>query len=320
MDERFKAQGLQAPDGLGLRAGKWDVPEGTEPRAVCVLLQGFTEFLEKYDEVTEELNSRGFVVVSVDWRSQGASERGARDINIGHVGDFGEYDLDLAVLFQKLAAPLNLPVIALAHSMGAHILLRELHANPRRFLCAALVAPMIDIVVEKYPPWMMNILCLILNFRVASKRPLPMTVERDPLTMTFEENRVTSDPKRYESTRAKLKKQPFLRISGPSFGWLGAALYSMRHINRQSFADDIATPLIIFGAGKDRIVKTEAIRSYVNWLPNVEYVEIEDSEHEILMEKDSIRKRFWNSFDRFVETQLAGKQSGFFATRGSKQG
>jgi lysophospholipase len=320
MNERFKAQGLQAPDGVGLRAGKWDVPEGAAPRGVCVLLEGFTEFLEKYDEVAEELNRRGFVVVSVDWRGQGASERGARDIRTGHVGDFGEYELDLSVLFQKLAAPLDLPVIALAHSMGAHILLRDIHANKRRFLCAALVAPMLDIVVEKHPPWLVNFLCQILNLRGASKRPLPMTVEHDPLTLAFENNRVTSDPARYEIAQAKLRKQPFLRINGPSFGWLGAAFRSIRHVDRKSFADEIATPLIMFGAGKDRVVKTEAIREYVDWLPNAEYVELEDAEHEILMEKDSIRERFWNAFDTFVEKQLAGNQSGFFAARGAKQG
>jgi len=320
MNERFKAQGLQAPDGLGLRAGKWDVPEGTVPRGVCLLLEGFTEFLEKYDEVADELNRRGFVVVSVDWRSQGASERGARDIRTGHVGDFGEYELDLAVLFQKLATPLDLPVIALAHSMGAQILLRNLHDNKRRFLCAALVAPMLDIVLERHPRWLVNFLCLILNLRGASKRPLPVTIERDPLTLPFEENQVTSDPVRYEFAQAKLRKQPFLRTNGPSFGWLGAAFRSMRFVGRESFADEITTPLIIFGAGKDRVVKTEATREFVDWLPNAEYVELEDSEHEILMEKDSVRERFWNAFDGFVEKQLTGNRSGFFAARGLEQG
>jgi lysophospholipase len=320
MSERFKAQGLQAPDGLGLRAGKWDVPEGVEARAVCVLLEGFTEFLEKYDEVAEELNRRGFVVVSVDWRGQGASERGARDVYIGHVGDFAEYELDLAVLFQKLAAPLNLPVVALAHSMGAHILLRELHANKRRFLCAALVAPMIDIVVEKHPPWLLNLLCRFLNLRSPSKRPLPMTIERDAQTLPFEENLVTSDPERYRLAQTKLKKQPFLRVNGPSFGWLGAALRSIAHVNRKSFADEITTPLIVFGAEKDRVVKADAIRTFASWLPNAEYVELKGSEHEILMEKDSIRGRFWSAFDAFIEKQLESKQSGFFAARGAKQG
>ena len=320
MNERFKALGLHATDGLGLRAGKWDVSSDVTPRGVCVLLEGFAEFLEKYHEVAEELNKRGFVVVSVDWRSQGASERGARDNRTVHVGDFAEYEIDLAVLYQKLVAPLDLPVIALAHSMGAHVLLRNIHGNKRRFICAALVAPMLDIVVEEHPRWLVNILTLVLNMRHASKRPLPSTAERDPLTLPFEENQVTSDRVRYESAQQGLREQPFLRVNGPSFGWLGAAFRSMRQIVRKSFAEEITTPLIVFGAGQDRVVKTEAIRDYVDWLSNAEYVEIKDSEHEILMERNAVRSRFWNAFDKFVEKQLSNNPSGFFAGRGRDQG
>ena len=319
MNERFKTLGLQEPDGLGLRAGKWDVAADVTPRGVCILLEGFTEFLEKYHEVAEDLNARGLIVVSLDWRSQGASDRGARDNRVGHVGDFADYELDLAVLFQKLAAPLNLPVIVLAHSMGANVLLRDLHENKRRYLCAVLVAPMLGIVVEKYPPWLVNILTTILNLRGASKRPVPGTAECDLLTLPFEENRVTSDRGRYKTMQDRLREQPFLRVNGPSFGWLGAALRSMRHVGRKSFAEEITTPLIVFGAGQDQIVKTEKTRDYVDWLTNAEYVELEDSEHEILMEKNAVRSRFWNAFDKFLEQQLSGNKSGFFAARGRDQ-
>ena len=35
-------------------------------------------------------------------------------------------------------------------------------------------------------------------------------------------------------------------------------------------------------------------------LPRGRYVEIPEAEHEILMENDSIRAKFWSEFDRFV--------------------
>jgi len=38
------------------------------------LLPGLSEFLEKYGELRTS-SGRGFIVVSLDWRSQGASER-----------------------------------------------------------------------------------------------------------------------------------------------------------------------------------------------------------------------------------------------------
>ena len=78
----------------------------------------------------------------------------------------------------------------------------------------------------------------------------------------------------------------------------------MRRMRRKSFAEEIATPLLVFGAGRDRVVRVEAVRAFVKNLPNARYVEIEDSMHEILMENDSIRARFWAEFDAFVDAHL----------------
>ena len=54
-------------------------------------------------------------------------------------------------------------------------------------------------------------------------------------------------------------------------------------------------------AGRDRIVKTGAIREFARRMPHATYVEIADAEHEILMENDQVRGRFWSAFDSFVE-------------------
>jgi len=48
------------------------------------------------------------------------------------------------------------------------------------------------------------------------------------------------------------------------------------------------------------VVHTPAERAYAERLANARYVEIADSEHEILMERDATRARFWAEFDAFV--------------------
>ncbi len=58
--------------------------------------------------------------------------------------------------------------------------------------------------------------------------------------------------------------------------------------------------MLVCGAGKDRIVLTPAIRDFAHRLPHGTYVAFADSEHEILMENDSIRARFWKAFDDFA--------------------
>ena len=306
----FRALTLATPDKRHLRGGIWEFPAGAPKRAICVVLNGHTEFLEKYGEVAGELLMRGFEVVSLDWRGQGASERRSYGNRAGHVANFEEYDSDLAALLLQAVEPIQrtlpapVPVIALAHSMGAHVLLRFVHEHKRRFACAVAVAPMLDINTGKYSPHMTGLITALFNLRKPSTRFVFGIEERDPLDLTFEQNMVTSDRARFERTQGFLRAQPFLRIYGPTFGWLGAAFRSMRQMRRKSFAEEITTPLLVFGAGHDRVVRTEAIREFVLHLPRARYVEIEDAEHEILMEKDSIRARFWAAFDAFVNEQL----------------
>ena len=314
MSTGFRVKTLIAPDKRQLRAGVWDVPAGAEPRGICLLLHGLTEYLEKYTETASELSARGFLVVSLDWRSQGASERHRSGNRAGHVRNFDEYDADMAAAviqidaIQKERAAQGgspLPVIVLAHSMGAHILLRFLHENPRRFACAVLTAPMFGVETQPYSPQYTRWVTFLLNLRRPSSRLIFTAEDRDPLTLAFVGNQVTSDRARFERNRDYLKAQPFLRIFGPTFGWLGAAFQSMNRMMRPGYAEVISTPLLIVSAGRDRLVTNAATREFVKRLPNATHVELEDSEHEILMESDAIRARFWSEFDAFVDVKLS---------------
>ena len=71
-------------------------------------------------------------------------------------------------------------------------------------------------------------------------------------------------------------------------------------VTARGYAEAITTPTLVFGAGRDRIVDTEATRAFAARLPNGRYEEIAEAEHEILMENDAIRARFWDAFDTFV--------------------
>jgi lysophospholipase len=60
---------------------------------------------------------------------------------------------------------------------------------------------------------------------------------------------------------------------------------------------------LLVGAGKDRICLTPATRAFAGRLPRAEYLEIADAGHEILMERDACRRRFWDAFDRFMDKE-----------------
>jgi lysophospholipase len=36
-------------------------------------------------------------------------------------------------------------------------------------------------------------------------------------------------------------------------------------------------------------------------MPHAQFIEIADAEHEILMERDLLRTRFWSTFDDFIK-------------------
>jgi lysophospholipase len=316
----FRAETLMSPDRRLLRAGIWDLPKDTLPRAICVLLPGLTEFLEKYEEVANELRARGFLPVGLDWRSQGASERRGRNNRAIHVVSFEEYDYDLAILMKTIVEPLQtaqashqgarLPVIALGHSMGGHILLRYLREHPRRFALGVAVAPLLEINTGDYSQGLAEIVTMAMNFRRPSTQLVFGMDKHDPKELAFADNRVTSDPGRHDRNRDFLKAQPFLRVYGPTFGWLRAAFRAMRAARRPAFAKAIQTPLLMFGAGRDRVVRTAPIRAFAGLLPHGHYVEIAESEHEILMETDSIRGQFWAAFDAFTAAELARAKEG----------
>jgi lysophospholipase len=297
----LRARSITTPGGSRLRAAVFERTQDTNARGVCVLLHGQTEFIEKYGEVIDELNGRGFTVATFDWRGQGGSARALADPLKCHVGNFAEYDEDLAAFLEQVIKPMGVaPPLVLAHSMGAHILLRVLHDRPGIVSAAVLSAPMVAVSTRGQPAWIAALATRVMNTLGRSSDWVMGMAARDPLKMTFEDNLVTSDRARWLEVQSLVASRPELRLAGPTWGWLKAANDSMARELVPGFAEVIATPLLVCGAGKDRICLTEATRAFAKRLPRASYVEFEDAEHEILMENDSIRGRFWNAFDDFV--------------------
>ncbi len=301
----FAPRFIVSKSGAKLRVANF--PADAKAARTCVLLNGQTEFIEKYFEVIDELRARGFCVVTMDWRGQGGSIRALANPLKVHIRDFSEYDDDLATLMGHATNSFgDRSPIGLAHSMGGHNLLRTLHARPTAFSRVVLSAPMIAVSTRGTPSWIARTATAAMNARGGSSNWVWGMDKRDPLTMRFEDQIVTSDRARFQRAQAILSGTPEIRLAGPTWGWLEAAYRSMRTMQTRGFAEAIATPALVFGAGRDRICLTPATRAFTRRMPRGEYVELEDAEHEILMENDSIRLRFWKAFDRFVSAHEYG--------------
>jgi lysophospholipase len=286
--------------GTRLRGARFGAEPSVPGRGVCVLLNGGAEFIEKYFEVIDELRVRGFGVATMDWRGQGGSERFLTDDSRkGYVSDFAQYDADLEAFLAQVVAPMGSgKPVALAHSMGAHNLLRYLVKNPQSFARCVLSAPMMAVSFRGIAAWLVRIITALEN-KLGNGNGWVWGVEaRDPHAMTFATQMVTSDEARFERTQALLRMHPQFRLAGPTWSWLAAAMRSMCVLNQQ--AEKITTPLLVIAAGADRIVVTSQTKAFVDRLPDAHYVEIPGAGHEMLMERDVIRSQWWAAFDAFM--------------------
>ena len=75
-------------------------------------------------------------------------------------------------------------------------------------------------------------------------------------------NDMTSDQVRWSRNRAVLEAADDLALGSPTVGWLRAALRSSAMLRRRDYPKYIAVPMILFAAGADRVVSTQAIEDF----------------------------------------------------------
>jgi lysophospholipase len=294
-----------ASDGTTIRNGLWS-PESKNPRGSIVLLGGRKEFLEKYAETASDLNQRGFAVFGFDWRGQGLSSRMLPDRLKGFVRHYDDYVKDLTDFFQRVVQPEAVrPIYVLAHSMGGHVALRYLHRQPAGIDKAILVAPMLDINTKPFPPWLVRGLAWLGRHIGLEEALVPGSDKRTHFDRPFEGNVLTADPRRFAMEKNAVVQNPDLALGGVTFAWLTATFASIAHIQRPGFLEGVQTPVLMVAAEADRVVSVAAQKSACRRLPNCRLLIIADARHEILMEIDAIRSRFWEAFDAFIANETA---------------
>lgn len=123
--------------------------------------------------------------------------------------------------------------------------------------------------------------------------------------MAFEGNNLTSDRARHSRFRDLQSAAPNATIREPTYGWVRAAIEAMDDLHRPGRFSKLKTPVLIVSAEHDRLVRTSDHRWIAAQSPLIDCVTIKDALHEILMERDEIRARFWTAFDAFVEPKIA---------------
>ena len=286
-------------DDVTIRYATW--PAKVEAsKGTFIVLPGRTEFIEKYYEVVNELLERGYAVAAMDWRGQGLSTRPLENREKHYFKDFATALPDLEqCITDHLRPRMSGPFHILAHSMGGHLSLRFLHDYPDLIGKAVMTAPMAGINFGGIPKWMAAALSTSMCALGLEESYLAGNDDYKDGRWGWRE-KLTSDLERFEDEDYFIKIDRNLALGGITYGWLKAALSSIKTLHSTGYAEAIKTPTLIVQAGGDEIVDNAMVTSLAARLPNGQLRLVQGAMHEILKEQDHYRVQFWAAFDDFM--------------------
>jgi len=290
-----------SPDGFALRRLDWRQAPGATPRGSLLFAGGRGDFIEKYLEPAAHWHGRGWNVTSFDWRGQGGS-RGS--IAGGHYDSFDPVVADLDALLAAWRAETPGPHVAVGHSMGGHILLRELAERRPKLDAAVLVAPMIGINSAPMPAAAAAATAAFMTAIGMGRHPAWHQSPDPAPAGSLRQKILTSCPERYEDELFWWGREPGYHLGAPSWGWLKAAYESIGRLT-PSRLSGVELPVLLLAAVGDRLVSVPAIRAAARQLPRAELVAFPNAGHELLREADAVRLAALEAIDAFFDRHAA---------------
>jgi lysophospholipase len=190
------------------------------------------------------------------------------------------------------------PHVAVAHSMGGHLLLRIVAEHRPALSAAVLVAPMIGINATPVPTSIGRATARTLCGLGWNRLPAWKQNERPAPPGSTRQGFLTSCNERYADELWWHEKQPGFRLGPPSWGWLDAAYRSIDSLTAAKLRA-IDLPILLLGTDKDRLVSPTAIRRAARLLPKAELLMFPTAAHELLRESDPVRLEALARIDAF---------------------
>tara|TARA_B100001996_G_scaffold370862_1_gene345605 strand:+ start:597 stop:1553 length:957 start_codon:yes stop_codon:yes gene_type:complete len=290
---------IEMDDGKKIRLAFWENSlESNKIKGTILLQQGHNEFIEKYYETIQELIDLKYDVVCFDWRGQGMSDRMLKSQNKQYIEDFSIHIEDMSFIVKTfIKENFKKPLFGIGHSMGGHNLLVSQTVLQKYFKAIVLSAPMLGFRYENLLFSLVNIMSYIGRKENYFPGSRPNMGKETP----FSNNDLTSDYERYKRTQKLVRKNPSIRLWGITNAWVKAVKDSLLNIRKSGYLESIKTPILIVNPLKDRVVNPYKTMDVAQRLPNCKIFNVDNIEHEILMEKDQFRKQFWKIFNDFIE-------------------
>ncbi len=301
-------------DGRRLRFGTAS-PKDKIPDAIVVCLPGLSEFAEKYFETARDCLNMNLAFWVFDWMGQGKSDRYMKDSQKRHIRTYQRDVDDLHALIMDYIKHSavhpdvgRIPMVMLGHSMGAHIGLHYLLRYPGSFECATFSAPLLrlkvfDAIPSPLARWIVGGKSFFSDTRYAPG----MGNWRESIRTMPRLNYFSDDAIRAAVHNAWCLADPDVQVGGVTWGWLSETHKSCMALWKNNAIKTIDTHCIMAVAGKERFVSNRAIRKAAQIMPNVTLLELPESKHEILMEREDIRKVFIKAFYDLIKERIISR-------------
>jgi len=282
-------------------------PKSRVPDAVVVVLPGLSEFAEKYFELANNFIDRNLAVWILDWEGQGKSDRLLTNRHKRHSNGFESDVADLHAFMMEYVKHASvhpdvgrIPMVMLAHSMGANIGMRYLLDHPGMFTCAAFTSPMAGIRTVDFLPLSIAVdVSTVLN-ELAGTSYVMGGKDWNPEEHDPKRSILSHDPVRNGIYNAWCHADTQLKVGSVTYGWVNQALRSCYALQNALKSKTLSLPCLFGIAGEEKLVSNRRTRALIKDIPGATVVNLPTSRHEILMETDDIRNSFIEAFIKFL--------------------
>ena len=288
-------------DGTNLRLGYF-ASEG-EAKATILLINGHREFLEKYNEIIEEFQARGFNIYSYDHRGQGLSDRVLDDRVKSHNPDFGKLVSDIDEIIKGKIKPASLghPFYIVAHSLGAHLTLRYMHDYPDVVDKALLLSPFTGFHDRSvfYVGFVKLFFAIMNLFGFGDEFAVGQAKNQQMIDHETAMSKLTHDKDRYQFSQDAIDDNPDLFVGGMTYGGAAETVNSLNKLNENGYIEKIKTPVLYLLSEDEKVVSNDVTFALIEKMANAKAENIANARHEIYRETDEIRDQMWQNIDHF---------------------
>ena len=255
-------------------------------RKLMILVNGRAENMLKWSEP------------AYDFYHQGYSTHLLTDSERGHLDEFRFYVDDMAKIIEKVTALFSYSTQhLLAHSMGALIATYYLANCDHRINKAALSSPFYGIplkhtIRDELIIALMNILGQGESY-VFGKGPYQQA--------HLEYNELSFCKTRMKWMNRVNRKNPAIRLGGPTFRWVHLCLNAIKRLPK--LIPKIEIPILILQAEKEKIVDNKKLDKLTELFPNAQCKVVLNAKHEVLFEKDNVRRNVLKNVNHFLNVQ-----------------